>query len=278
MMLAATAAFADIQPADLWPVPPAPNGANLAEFPAPMMNWALRVDANINKTKGRRFQLIFDGDNVVDNWQSNPLTRQIWDTRYAPLRAYNFGITFDRTEHLLWRLKEGQAVDSDPKLIVLMIGRNNLGRDTSDQLADGIGAVLRTYLTQCPNARILLMGILPQGPTSQDAARLKIADVNRQIAVFENDRVHIIDLTAKYVAADGTLNPYLINLAGDLTPPGYQLWAEAMAPEIEKTFPAAPHPPVFPPPPAPSASASTGTSAPATSSAPASSAQSSTAK
>ncbi len=139
-----------------------------------------------------------------------------------------------------------------------MIGRSNLPRDSSDQIADGIGAVIRSYLVQCPNARLLLLGLLPQGSAMDDPIRIKIADINRQISMLENDRVHVMDLSAKYLHPEGTLNDYLINERGDLTGPGYQVLTDCLEPVIQKNFPTAirEHPSLFattPPPPAPSA-------------------------
>ena len=102
--------LAAIPSADVWPVAPAANGANLAESPAPVMNWIARVDSNLNRTKDHHFQLIFDGDTTIEAL-ANPYAysgklKQLWDLSYAPLRAYDFAIGQDRTENVLWRLQE----------------------------------------------------------------------------------------------------------------------------------------------------------------------------
>lgn len=46
---------------------------------------------------------------------------------YAPLGVANYGIAADRTEHVLWRIENGEVEGLNPRLIVLEIGTNNLG-------------------------------------------------------------------------------------------------------------------------------------------------------
>jgi len=223
-----------------WPIPRPPAGTNPAEFPVPRQEWLERVQTAIDRTAGKHCDLVFDGDSITDGWQGKG--RAVWEARYVPLGAVDFGLSGDRVEHVLWRLKEGQAAGLDPKLVVLMIGTNNTGRDSADQIAAGIRNLVGAYLAQCPHARLLLLAIFPRNATENDPVRLKIKEINRQIASLDDGgkRVTYLDIGDKFLQPDGTLSKEIMP---DLLHPnekGYQIWADAIAPEIEKTFPNAP--------------------------------------
>ena len=42
---------------------------------------------------------------------------QAWDTYFAPLNSLNFGIGGDCTEHVLWRIENGELDGVNPKVI-----------------------------------------------------------------------------------------------------------------------------------------------------------------
>ena len=70
-------------------------------------------------------QLVFLGDSITHGWDGKG--KAVWEKTWAPLKAANFGIGGDRTEHVLWRLEHGNFDGLKPKEIVLMIGTNNTG-------------------------------------------------------------------------------------------------------------------------------------------------------
>ena len=233
---------AAIPAGEVWPNPVVAPDANPAEVAAPRNEWVTRVQDTLNRTEGKHYDLIFDGDSITDFWQDIKRGKAVWDARYAPLNAVDFAISADKVEHVLWRLKQGQAKDADPKLVVLMIGTNNTGRDTADQIAAGIRKLVGVYEQQCPHARILLLGIFPRGASATDPARAKIKEINRQIAALDDGgkRVTFLDFGDKFLTPDGTLTKEIMPDALHPNDRGYHIWADAIAPEIEKTFPGAP--------------------------------------
>ena len=76
-------------------------------------------------------QLVFLGDSITHGWEGKG--KAIWTKEWAPLKAANFGIGGDRTEHVLWRLEHGNFDGLKPKAIVLMIGTNNTGHQGRPQ-------------------------------------------------------------------------------------------------------------------------------------------------
>lgn len=183
-----------------------------------------------------KVDLIFDGDSITDFWMNRG--KVIWNQHYAKLNAYDFGISGDRTENLLWRLQNGQVETLHPKLIVLMIGTNNWAINTPEQIADGVKADVDEYLKDCPDAVILLQAIFPRGEKPNDPARAKIKAVNQIISQLgDGKKVIYIDFGDKFLLPDGTLSHDIMPDFLHPSEQGYQIWADAIQPVIDNFFP-----------------------------------------
>src|SRR5206468_144505 len=116
---------------------------NDAVVPAPREgNWMARHEKFNERVKQGNVDLVFIGDSITQGWEGpSPRGGQnIWEEFYGKRNAVNLGIGGDRTQHVLWRLDHGNIDGINPKLAVLMIGTNNSGTNTSEQIADGIKA------------------------------------------------------------------------------------------------------------------------------------------
>jgi lysophospholipase L1-like esterase len=83
----------------------------------------------------------------------------------------NLGIGGDQTGHVLWRITDGHELDHlKPKAAVIMIGTNNTGAHTAEQIAGGIKAIVDELKHQKPDMKILVLGVFPRGG-SGDAER-----------------------------------------------------------------------------------------------------------
>jgi hypothetical protein len=80
---------------------------------------------NETKTLGSSIQLIFYGDSITNGWEW--YGQSTWNAHYGSMHAVNYGIAGDRTQHLIWRIENGEVAGLKPKVVVLMIGTNNLG-------------------------------------------------------------------------------------------------------------------------------------------------------
>lgn len=237
-------AFAGDSPG-IWPmplsVPEVPSDANTATFPAPRIEWLERVKSNNEKAArcADSIQLIFDGDSITDGWQGKGAS--VWAEHYGKLNAFDFGISGDRTQHVLWRLSQGQVNGMSPKLIAIMIGTNNLGNNSEDQIVDGVKAVVDDYRKRCPNATILLQGIFPRAHEANDPARAKIKVINKILAGFaDGEKVLFLDFGDKFLEPDGTLSPEIMPDFLHPNAKGYQIWATAIQPVIDQYFPTKP--------------------------------------
>jgi lysophospholipase L1-like esterase len=219
------------------PEPP-PAGVSTAMYPVPRIEWLMRVKTNNDNAHkmADKIELVFDGDSITDAWVRGG--KAIWDERYAKLNAFNFGIGGDRTEHLLWRLSQGQMDGLHPKLIVLMIGTNNMSSSTVEEIADGVKAIVEDYRKRCPDAVILLQGIFPRGASPDDPNRAKIKAINGIISKLGDDnKVVYVDFGDKFLDADGKIPKDVMGDALHPSSKGYQIWADAIQPIIDRYFP-----------------------------------------
>ncbi len=201
--------------------------------------WVKRVERDAAQARKGGWDVVFIGDSITDFWQSHGKAE--WAKAFAPFKALNLGISADRTEHVLWRLDNGQLENNQPKLFVIMIGTNNTGHrpadkeSTADTVA-GIKAILDRLAQQAPDSKVLLHAIFPRGATPQDACRQRNEAVNAEIQKFaDNKRVFWMNINDKFLKPDGTLSKEIMP---DLLHPnanGYAIWAEAILPFIQKS-------------------------------------------
>ena len=52
--------------------------------------------------------------------------KNVWQKYYGDRKSLNFGVGGDRTQHVLWRIENGQLDGLKPRAAVLMIGMNSL--------------------------------------------------------------------------------------------------------------------------------------------------------
>ena len=123
---------------------------------SPRDDWFATVQGKFDRYSGKPFSIVFDGDSITNRWETTGKNQ--WSAQFAK-RAADFGIEGDRTENVLWRLSKGQVDGMDPKVVVLMIGTNNIGRDSADQIAEGISKIVDEYLVRCPHAHVILMAV-----------------------------------------------------------------------------------------------------------------------
>ncbi|MDR1282471.1 MAG: GDSL-type esterase/lipase family protein [Opitutaceae bacterium] len=202
---------------------------NPAVVPATRNTW-ITTHQRLNATARKEgCDVMFLGDSITFGWQGNG--KSLWDERYAPLTAANFGLGGDKTEHVLWRLQNGALGGGiSPKVVVLMIGTNNTGRDSADQIAEGIAAIVQEIGKRSPRSRVLLLDIFPRSEKPDDFRRTKIAAVNAIIAKLDDgQRVFFLPVGQKFVQPDGTLDrkafrPDFVHLSAT----GYKIWADVM--------------------------------------------------
>jgi beta-glucosidase len=173
-------------------------------------------------------QLIFIGDSITHGWEGEG--KDVWQKYYASRKAINLGIGGDRTQHVLYRLENGNLDGIQPKAAVVMIGTNNSnGEDnTPGQIADGVRAIIKTLRAKLPNTKIILLAIFPRGENF-NPQRGKNAQVNQILQKLDdNKNVFFMDIGHRFLNEDGLLPSDIMPDYLHLTKKGYEIWAQAI--------------------------------------------------
>jgi lysophospholipase L1-like esterase len=201
--------------------------------PAPKAGgWLKRHDGFVEEARKGGYDVLFQGDSITDGWR-NGAAKKIWDETFGPMKAANFGISGDRTQHVLWRLKNGELEGSaPPKLVVLMIGTNNIGQkdpEPASSAVAGIEAILKLIHEKSETTKVLLLGVFPRGEKPEHPHRALVKELNAAIAKFDDGKsVKFLDLGEKFQQPDGSLSKDIMPDFLHLSPKGYEIWAEAI--------------------------------------------------
>jgi lysophospholipase L1-like esterase len=192
-----------------------------------------RHDEYVDKARAGNIDLYMLGDSITDFWQNRHKSN--WDAHLGGWKSADFGISGDRTQHVLWRINNGELDGVKPKVIVLLIGTNNLASNTVfaensvDDTAKGVKAIVDTLKEKQPQAHILLMGVFPR---EDKPLNDKVDALNARISSLDDGRqVKYLNINASFTDSHGKLLKGVM-LRDNLHPDdkGYDLWAAAITP------------------------------------------------
>lgn len=186
--------------------------------------------------KEGKAKLVFLGDSITYGWGGNG--KEVWSKAFGKYQPANFGIGGDRTQHVLWRITHGELDGIKPKAVVLMIGTNNSAADPAADIAKGITKIVETVRAKQPQAKILLLAVFPRGSKPDgnlNEQHAKLKQVNALIAKLDDGgRVFFLDIGKKFVPGEGPIDKEVMYDFLHLTPKGYQVWADAIAPTLAR--------------------------------------------
>ncbi len=214
----------------------APDLSSTTPIPREHEWWVARTAQLQNEVdaQGKKAKVIFVGDSITQGWEGKGA--KTWKNMFSPLGAINLGISGDRTEHVIWRLENGNLQGLSPDVAVVMIGTNNIGQTTPDSpsvVLDGVVAVVETIKSSLPNVHVLLLDIFPRGQ-SFNAMRGSILQVNQslQSKYMPDERVTYFPIGHLFVEEDGSIDHSVMPDYLHLSEVGYQQWATAILPFV----------------------------------------------
>ncbi len=226
-----------LHPAQAEPAPSQPEKIIPATLPTEnTRHW---VPARYKEVK-RQLQnnpcdLFFVGDSITEGWEREG--KQLWTELFLPLKAVNFGISGDRTDHVLWRMKDTKlATTTPPKYCVVLLGTNNIGtwkgRQKTDDIVKGISEVCRTLAKKFPSTKIILMAVTPYGSDLSSPLRKQQEELNLKLRSLKLPKTTFLSLNDKLLNPDGTQKKEYFRDNVHLTAAGYKVWADALLPLV----------------------------------------------
>ncbi|KAL7875198.1 hypothetical protein SRHO_G00061680 [Serrasalmus rhombeus] len=180
--------------------------------------WMSMHNRFVSDSKGKEPEVLFVGDSLVQLLHEF----EVWRKLFSPLHTLNFGIGGDATQHVLWRLTNGEVDHICPKVVVLWVGTNNHGH-TPEQICGGIMAIINVINQRLPQAHILVLGLLPRGK-SPNPLRDRNARVNAlvQAELAPLSFASFLDVDPGFVQPDGSILHQDLYDYLHLTPQAYQ--------------------------------------------------------
>jgi lysophospholipase L1-like esterase len=202
-------------------------------------DWATRHRAIVARNEKVKPDILLLGDSITHFWGGEPADARArgplsYQKYFGAFQVTNLGYGWDRTENVLWRLRNGEVDGIRPRVVMVMIGTNNMSINTTEEIAAGATAICDELYVRLPKAKILLIGIFPRG-AKPDAGRDKIEAVNRELARRNGTRnITYLDIGKVFLEADGSISPAIMNDYLHPTEAGYERWGGAIAPTLQK--------------------------------------------
>ncbi|WP_164078328.1 GDSL-type esterase/lipase family protein [Alteromonas facilis] len=199
--------------------------------------WMSRHQQKLQDIKriGDKIRLVFIGDSIIEGWETKALSN--WQKAFSHYGPLNLGFGGDRTEHVLWRLNNGELSGYTAHAIVLLIGTNNTGhrQDPADQTAAAISDIINTIQNQQPHAHIILHSLLPRAKRPTHRLRQLNESINALIAPLADNpciswkNINHLFLDDTGLMLDGVMDDYLHPNAEQ-----YPRWANELLPDIDE--------------------------------------------
>jgi lysophospholipase L1-like esterase len=243
--LTLTQAFAETPAAPAAPVAPAAPAPVVKPKPKPAPRTAESAITPATRNEGRRkgfleagkkpgIQLVFLGDSISDAWPR--AGKEAWNEHYAPLNAVSFGVSGERTEDTLGHIEGGVLDGLNPKVVVIMIGTNNIGHFAEEKpewAAAGVKKIIEQVHAKLPQTKVLLLGVFPRDKKGSPK-RNAVEGINAIISKYgDGTKVTYLDLSSKFLDAQGEIPKDIMPDGLHPNAGGYKIWAEAMKPTLD---------------------------------------------
>lgn len=232
LLLAAFTGLSRAQPTDGFPPKAKPSESGWGFYKGWDSGWSGLHQKLLARTAQGGVDVMFLGDSLTALWDKEG--KAVWDSRFAPLKAANYGIGGDSTRQVLWRLENGELDNLNPKLVVLMIGTNNIYSDhnsgTDAEITEGVAKIVGLIHVKAPAAKILLLGVLPrQNAFFTD----RVANLNTALSAYASaNKIPFANVYDKFLGTD-VINPALFKTDRvHLSPAGYDILGAELAPAI----------------------------------------------
>jgi len=184
------------------------------------------------------YDLLLIGDSITRRWMRGHAVNK----QFAPWKVLDLGHEGEHTENILFRLQNGELEGVKAKVVMILIGTNNIGH-TNDEpawIANGVKKIIETVQEKIPGSKVLIMGIFPRGEFAVDPktgkpspTRTRITETNKLLAgLADGKTIAFVDVGDKFVDKDGVLNKAIFPDVLHPTTEGYKIWYDGAKPKL----------------------------------------------
>lgn len=198
-------------------------------------NWKERHEQVLALNKEKAPQILLIGNSITHYWAGEPTASiargaDSWEELFKGKVVRNLGFGWDRIENALWRIYHGELEGYDAEKIILLMGTNNLEKNTNDEIIDGIRELVRAVRHRQPKAQIYVAGILPR-----NGKEVRIAALNEQLQVrLHAEEATFIDMSSEMIQPNGKIIKELFTDGLHPNKEGYQRLAEMLEKVIKE--------------------------------------------
>jgi lysophospholipase L1-like esterase len=198
-------------------------------------NWKERHEQVLKLNKEKAPEIVLIGNSITHYWGGEPTAHIVrgqdsWDKLFKGKEVRNMGFGYDRIENALWRIYHGELDGYQAKKVILLMGTNNLGKNTNDEIIDGINELVRAIRHRQPKAEIYVAGILPRS-----GQEVRVAALNELLqARLKSDEATYIDMSSEMIQPNGLIIKELFTDGLHPNKEGYQRMAKMLEKVIKE--------------------------------------------
>ena len=189
------------------------------------------------------YDLLFLGDSITESFRWIRASLNYWNDTFSSFNGARAGISSDGIQHMLYRIENGHLEVTQPKVLALLGGTNNIPNRSAEEVAAGMTHLVYKIKELSPNTEILLLGIFPRGNQTtgeldvQLTPKLNAVNASYEELASYDSKIHYLNINSEFLSDDGQqLRTERYN-SGDgvhLNHDGRVAWGQAILPKVQE--------------------------------------------